>query len=187
MPISARPWRRNSEFGPGRRVPLDRERRAVWKARLELHRRAGRLTALHAAVGLALLRRLGQDGRLDPSHDTIADDAGAGARTVRRALARLSECGLAVWTRRLIRVGWRAAQISNAYALTTGEPAQICVRRCDGQAGRGTLRRELSVVRSAVIEVPDGAQRALAERRRTIEGRLLMNSRAPAASEATIG
>jgi hypothetical protein len=37
MPIThlhPRPWRRGSTFGPGRRVPLDREQRAVWKARL---------------------------------------------------------------------------------------------------------------------------------------------------------
>jgi len=34
-------------------------------------------------------RRLGVDGQLDPSHDTIADDVGCCARTVRRALAAL--------------------------------------------------------------------------------------------------
>ena len=35
-----RPWHRNSAFGPGPRRPLDRERRVVWKARIEMHRRA---------------------------------------------------------------------------------------------------------------------------------------------------
>jgi hypothetical protein len=71
-PISRR-YRRNSIFGDGHRVPLDRERRAVWKARIEMHRRAGRLTDGHAFVALALVRRLGTDGRLDPSHATLAD------------------------------------------------------------------------------------------------------------------
>ena len=66
-----RPWHRHSVFGDGPRVPMCRERRAVWKARIEIHRRAGRITDGEAYVGLALLKRLGQDGRCDPSHQTL--------------------------------------------------------------------------------------------------------------------
>jgi hypothetical protein len=141
-PHHSRPWHRDSLFGDGPRRPLDREQRAVWRARLDLHRRAGRITALHALVGLALARRLGTDGRLDPSHDTIADDTGCSARTVRRALAALAGCGLARWTRRLVRDGWRAVQASSAYELLTGAPASV---PCDGQDGRETRKTRFSL------------------------------------------
>lgn len=142
-----RPWHRNSEFGPGPRVPLCRERRAQWRARLDLHRRAGRVTALHAEVGRALLRRLAEDGRCDPAHDTLAADAGCSTRTVRRALAALAGCGLVRWVQRLVRDGWRAAQTSNAYALAVGEPAPLPAPRCGGQSGRGTLSERIPLLR----------------------------------------
>src|SRR5689334_13188083 len=58
-----RPWHRGSVFGDGHRVPMDRERRAVWKARVEIHRRAGRITDGFSYVALALLKFLGADGR----------------------------------------------------------------------------------------------------------------------------
>lgn len=145
----ARPWHRGSTFGDGPRAPLCRERRAVWRARLQLHRRAGRLTALHEVIGLALLRRLGEDGRLDPTHETIADDAACSTRTVRRALDALRDLGLVVWVRRLVREGWRAAQTSNGYRLTTGSPVALPPprrrRACDGQDGRGTRLESLSL------------------------------------------
>src|SRR3954464_6471388 len=67
-----RPWHRGSVFGDGHRVPMDRERRAVWKARVEIHCRAGRITDGYSYVALALLKRLGTDGRCDPSHQTLA-------------------------------------------------------------------------------------------------------------------
>ena len=73
-------WRRSSIFGPGLRSPRDREWMAQWKARIGLLRKAGKLTALHAEIALALARRLGVDGRLDPSHATIA--AGTNERRI---------------------------------------------------------------------------------------------------------
>ena len=123
-----RPWHRGSEFGDGLRFPLDRERRAVWKARLDLARRAGRLTALHEKIGLALLRRQGTDGRCDPSHDTIAADVGCCPRTVRTALAALSELGMVKWVNRLVRVGHRTEQTSNAYTLIVAVLAAFVLR-----------------------------------------------------------
>lgn len=145
MPSHPRPWHRGSEFGDGARVPLCRERRAQWRARVELFRRAGRLTALHAEVGRALLRRLAVDGRCDPSHATLATDAGASPRTVRRALDAFAACGLVTWTRRLVRAGWRAAQTSSAYILRVGDAAPIQGPRCGGQADRGTLLDKFSL------------------------------------------
>ena len=123
-----RPWHRGSEFGDGLRFPLDREQRAVWTARLDLARRAGRITALHEQVGLALLRRQGQDGRCDPCQDTLAADAGCCPRTVRTALVALAEVGLVKWINRLVRVGRRVAQTSNAYTLVVATAAAFVPR-----------------------------------------------------------
>jgi DNA-binding transcriptional MocR family regulator len=147
-----RPWRRDSIFGPGRRVPLDRERRAVWKARLELFRRAGRITADHALVGLALVKRLAVDGRCDPSHATLANDSGTSVSTVQRALVKFAACGLAEWARRLVRDGWRTEQTSNAYVLTLGEPPEIRAPRCAGQCDRGTLEEAISPLQQPALE-----------------------------------
>ena len=144
-----RPWRRGSLFGAGLRHPLDREQRAVWRARLEIARRAGRLTALHAAVGTALARRLGADGRLDPSHATIAADAGASERTVRRALEAMADCGLVQWVRRLVHAGWQAMQTSNAYALVVSSAPIFPAARHGGQVGRGTKRIKIQTAGQA--------------------------------------
>ena len=143
-----RPWRRGSLFTAGQHRPLDREQRAVWRARLELARRAGRLTALHAAIGTALARRLGQDGRLDPSHATIAADAGASERTVRRALDAMAACGLVQWARRLVRAGWQAMQTSNAYVLTVSSTPIPPAVRHGGQADRRTLKKAIPTPRN---------------------------------------
>jgi hypothetical protein len=165
-----RPWRKNSQFGPGRRVPLDRERRAVWRARLVMHRRAGRLTALHEDIGLAMLRRLSQEeGRLDPSHATLADDAGASVSTVQRALVALRACGLVDWDRRLVRSGWRTEQTSNAYALSMGNAPVVS---CDSQNDRETRKRCLPTTSQPIMQVdPAEHQQARAVLARITEQR----------------
>jgi hypothetical protein len=104
-------------FGPGTRRPLCREQRAQWRAKLLLARRPAGLTLGAVAVGRVLLDLLGQDGRLDPCIETIATLARVHAATVVRALAQLRAAGFLAWTRRLARDGWRAVQVSNAYAL----------------------------------------------------------------------
>ncbi len=153
----SRPWHRGSHFGEGPRRSLSADQRRCWTTRAELERRAGRLTALHVLVGRALLRRLGEDGQCDPSHATLAADAGCGVRTVGRALAALREQGLLTWERRLVRRPWpaggpgasRAEQTSNAYVLLLpeGQVAPRMERRpgagrrrsdCGGQADRET-------------------------------------------------
>jgi AraC-like DNA-binding protein len=136
-----RPWHRHSEFGDGLRWPLDREQRCVWRVRLDLARRAGRISSLHVLIGLALLHRLGQDGRLDPSHDTLAADVGCTSRTVRRALAALFELGMVRWINRLVRNGRRAEQTSNAYTLIVAAVAAFAPRprratRCATSGGQ---------------------------------------------------
>jgi hypothetical protein len=80
------PWHRGSVFGEGRRVPLDPRQRARFRFLLHTHKRAGRLTRAAVDVGEALVKRLGEDGRCDPSQATLADDADCCERTVRRSL-----------------------------------------------------------------------------------------------------
>ena len=65
-------FHKDSIFGPGPRVPLDRERKAQFRAKVKLQRRPGRLTIATAAVALVLLDLLGPDGRLDPTVATLA-------------------------------------------------------------------------------------------------------------------
>jgi hypothetical protein len=83
-----------------------------------MHRRPGRLSAGGLQVLVALVRLLGADGRLDPSHATLAALAAVHVATVQRALDRLRELGLLSWQRRLVRDGWQSHQTSNAYVLT---------------------------------------------------------------------
>lgn len=140
------PWHKGSVYGDGPRQPLCRERRAVWKCRLELHRRAGRITALQAHVALALLKRLGQDGRCDPSHVTLAADAGVSVNTVKRSLRSLAtRCGMLTWARRIVRAGRRVVQTSSAYLLTLGQVPVAGADRCEGQSGRGIIKQDLDL------------------------------------------
>jgi hypothetical protein len=154
-----RPWHREALFGDGPRIPMCRERRAVWRVRLMLFRRARKITPLFEDIGLAMLRRLGADGRLDPSHQTVADDVGCSPRTVRRALAAFADkaIGLVFWIQRLVRDGRRVEQTSNAYVLTLGNPPAIPALTPGGQIGRGTRRTEIISVQQ------DAAQRWAAE------------------------
>ena len=114
-----------------------RESRAVWRYRLDLHRRAKRLTLHYVEVGRALARRLGSDGELTPSHATIARDAGVKLKTVQRALDALRACGMIQWVKRLVRDGWQAKQTSNSYALLLGEAPVFLAPAHGSQKARG--------------------------------------------------
>jgi Helix-turn-helix domain len=143
MSTHPRPWHRGSVFGDGHRVPMDRERRAVWKARVEIHRRAGRITDGHSYVALALMKRLGKDGQCDPSHETLYNDSGESIDTVKKALKALYGLGMLDWLRRLIREGTRVRQTSNSYLLTLGNRAVLPAVRCEGDSARGTTKCEI--------------------------------------------
>ena len=113
-------WRRNSIFGVGPRVPLDREQRSQFRAKLLLQRRPGRLTLAAVQIGRIMLDMLGADGQLDPSVATLAIKTAVHPSTVTRALTRLKECGFLDWRRRMRRdssTAWRSEQTSNAYVL----------------------------------------------------------------------
>ena len=96
-------WRRASTFGAGRQVPLDRNARArfIWLVRAD--RRYGRLSASGEDVAIELVKLLGEDGRLDPSHATLAARVGCHVATARRCLDRLRQLGRLTWERRLQR------------------------------------------------------------------------------------
>jgi hypothetical protein len=120
-------WHKHSIFGDGPRVPLDRERRAQFRALLHLNRRPGRLSQNAAQLGRVMVDMLGNDGRLDPCLETLAVRAGMALATVKRCLARLQALGFLTWVRRLVRgpeTGWRAAQTSNAYVLRVPSPCE---------------------------------------------------------------
>jgi hypothetical protein len=172
-----RPWHLGSVFGDGPRRPLDREQRARFRFLLNAHRRARRLTPHAELVGNALVRRLGVDGRLDPSHETIAEDIGCCTRTVRRALDALRGLGLLIWQRRLARAGLAVSQISNAYCLTlmANLPA-IYGKPSGGQ----NVRQINPLIHQGITYLPpmsdrdrEAARDALARRRRVVEERLL--------------
>jgi hypothetical protein len=75
---------------------------------------------------VAMLRRLGVDGRCDPSHDTIAGDALCSVRTVRRALAGLRAVGLLAWQRRIARCrDGRIEQVSSQFWLSPSAAAPV--------------------------------------------------------------
>jgi hypothetical protein len=90
-------WRKHSIFGDGPRVRLDRDHRARFRFLARAHRAANRLTADQAEVAEVLVGALGDDGRLDLAHATIAERALCHVATVKRALVRLRELGLVDW------------------------------------------------------------------------------------------
>jgi hypothetical protein len=167
-------------FGDGRRVPLDRNARARFVWLVKQDRRHGRLSATGEDVALVLVAMLGEDGRLDPSHETIRERVGCRAlSTVAECLKRLRDLGRITWERRLRRdaaTGWRAAQTSNAYVLLA------CA--CDTDPAPGvkfvSLRKRWSGAKLAdqqpqtvvTAEERTAAQAALAARRQQIEARL---------------
>jgi hypothetical protein len=126
---------------------LTREERAQWRGRITWLFHLGQITRASRDVGHAMADFLGADGRLDPSHARpIARRAHASPRTVRTALACLSRLGAVSWVRRLVWVGDRAAQTSNAYTLLTGSAVSdgnCCprirrknlVKRCEQDTG----------------------------------------------------
>jgi hypothetical protein len=172
-----RPWRRDSVFGEGQRASLDRNGRARFRFLIHAHRRARRLTRAGLDVGEALVKRQGEDGRLDPSYATLAKDADCCARTVQRACDAMRGLGLLRWMRRLVRNGPYVEQTSNAYELTPASAAATLpvgsTRLGDGQIGRRTNFVDITYC-PPPHEIA-AAQTALARVRAIMEQRLLRN------------
>ena len=156
-------WRRDSIFGGGPRRPLDRNQRARFDYLLNAHHRAGRLTRAARDVGRALLRRLGVDGRCDPSHATLADDADCCERTVERACGAMRAIGLLFWQRRLVRDGSRVDQTSNAYTLNPSSTAEPVERLRDRHSGGGTLKEGIVSAPAAAVRAVKGVVKRVVE------------------------
>jgi hypothetical protein len=175
VPAPVHRWHAGSIFGAGPRIPLDREQRARFRALLLLNRRPGRLTLSASIIGRVLLDMLGEDGRLDPSHATIAARACVSVATVLRALAQLRVCGFVTWVRRLARTAWRAEQTSSAYVLalpaTPASYSKAILLRTSTKTTARSFRKSQAKVPSA-IDVA-AARDALERRRRVMEGRLM--------------
>ena len=158
-------WRRASIFGPGERQPLDRNGRARFLFLVRQHRRPGGLSSGHHAE--ALVRLLGTDGRLDPSHSFLARLAAVSEATVQRALDRLRALGLLSWQRRLVRTRWGCEQTSSAYALRPegqiAGPVEITRKKEAGGGGSGAVR--------AMLEAARGLPDLLKARREALEAR----------------
>lgn len=135
----SRHYHGQSIYGPGPRIPRDREQRARFRFLVRLHLQARRITHACAAIAEQLLRHLGADGELDPTYDTLAVWAACSARTARRATASMLRLGLLSWQRRLVRDGDRALQTSNQYVLLIG--ASVHVPLTGGQNGRESPRK----------------------------------------------
>jgi hypothetical protein len=147
-------------------VALDRNARARFLWLCRMHRAPGRLSAAALHVALALLRILGADGRLDPSHDTLAALARVDVATVKRALVRMRELGLLYWQRRLVRdegTGWRCEQTSNAYVLTPGAgiPDVYCGAQIARAAKHVLFKKAASEQEVVAPEVRQAAQLVL--------------------------
>ena len=134
--LHPRPCRRGSVFGEGRRVPLDRERRARVRFLLSAHRRARRLTPTTELIGTALLKRLGADGQCDPAHATLAADVGCSARTVGRATVAMRDLGLLRWDQRLVRSGCAPSRLRTPTSWCRPPPCQPWCCLCHAAADR---------------------------------------------------
>ncbi|MDB5244003.1 MAG: helix-turn-helix protein [Spirosoma sp.] len=110
-----RPYRGDSIFGHGPRVPLAKAQQRMVTAKLEAARIDRLITHGDVAIGRVLVELGGSHGAIHPTYATIAERAGCCVRTVGNALKRLRGIGLLDWARRMVRVGQRAAQTSNAY------------------------------------------------------------------------
>ena len=127
-----RAWHKGSGFGPGLRICMAVADRALFRVKLKLSKGCRRLTAAARDVGQVLVNMLGEDGRLDPCHQTLADLVGCTVRTVQRALDQLRQEGFVTWERRIAR---RAADgsftvvgRSKEFVISGGEnihPAEI--------------------------------------------------------------
>lgn len=77
------------------------------------------LTAHELAVLLVLAGRVNASGLCWPSHETIADEAGCGEKTVRRALGSLRDKNLVTWRQQVRGDGGVA---TNMYMLHLDAP-----------------------------------------------------------------
>ena len=176
--------RREKVFGPGPRLPLDREAKirvmafaAAWSAR---HRQPGQhkgpLTRAFLEVLEALLWGFhnAHTGACFPSYESIAAKAGCARSTVAEAVKALEWAGVLTWQNRIIRISERCADLfgqRGGGGASSGPPTPTCsaTRRENGgfrpvssksENPTGTLNQDLSSDLPVRAGTRPGPQRA---------------------------
>jgi hypothetical protein len=158
--------RRAVVFGPGTRIPLDRNAKArvvayakAWNAR---HKRPGQhrgpLTRATTEVLEALLWGFHNagTGACFPSYEAIAAKAECCRDTVYEAIKVLELAGVLTWVNRIFRERvrerdlfghwasrWRVLRTSNAYAFRDPNPAAAAADRSRSENPSRTLNQEI--------------------------------------------
>jgi hypothetical protein len=126
----------------------------AWFARVGAERAAGNLTYAFERVLRAIIAFRGHDGRIFPSHASIAERADCADRTVRRALNQAVLIGLIWWRADYRRDGWRKVRTTNHYVLNVpAAPVKPGLRpkspraRIGGQTGRvqGSVSKQVAL------------------------------------------
>src|SRR3954453_1982821 len=163
-----RPRRHDVVFGPGPRVPLDREAKVrviayakAWNARHRLpgqHR--GPLTRATGEVLEALLWGFhnAASGACFPSYEAIAATAECCRDTVCEAVKALAFAGVLTWVNRIVRervrerdlfgqwaTRWRVLRTSNAYAFRDPKPAMASRPASTSESPPGTIIQGFSM------------------------------------------
>jgi hypothetical protein len=126
-----------------------------WLVAVERAQRDGHLTTGYEKVLRKLVTFRGHGGDIHPSHATLADRAGVGERTVRRALEAGRELGLLSWTPRRVRVGWRSLRSSNRYRL---ERPQKPLEAVPGRRRPYVRQERAGAARSLIARLCTGGQ-----------------------------
>jgi hypothetical protein len=205
-----RPARREKIFGPGPRLPLDREAKIrvmafaqAWSARQrQPGQHKGPLTRAFLEVLEALLWGFhnAHTGACFPSYEAIAAKAGCARSTVAEAVKALEWTGVLAWQNRIVRIRercadlfgqrgrrWRVLRTSNAYVFRDPKAKMAVSHRVSSKSEnqKGTLNQDLSSglpSEPAPVRDPDGPlERALARFGTAVEERLLRNGSGPAA------
>ena len=179
LPNHLRP-RREKVFGPGPRVPLDRNAKVRVKelARALLRKtEAGRHYGVVTAKALAVLDALlwgfhnTKSGQCDPSYEAIAKRADCARSTVSLAIKALELAGVLSWVNRIIRerdheldlfghwmTRWRIIRTSNAYVFRDPKPTPYV-----GNSSKSEIRSGTSIPESisTLLNPDDPLERAL--------------------------
>lgn len=98
--------------------------KSEWETRIKAEYQIGNLTAHYRDVLIVLLTFRGHEGRIFPSHESIASrvvqsdlQRECSVRTVQRALNQARSLGLLWWLPQSRREGWRRLRSSNLYFI----------------------------------------------------------------------
>ena len=173
--MTPRRHRRDKVFGPGPRVPLDREAKVrvmayakAWNAR---HRQPGQhrgpLTRATTEVLEALLWGFhnAHTGACFPSYEAIAAKAACCRDTVYEAIKVLKLAGVLTWVNRIVRERvrerdlfgqwvsrWRVLRTSNAYAFRDPNPATASRLASKSESPPGTRNQDSLIVKEPPID-----------------------------------